>query len=241
MSLFQTTEGNGANQESFVEKLVKERGEQWKDPEFIAKGKIEADRFIEDLKRQNEELRQELGKQDYSKELLSQLQAKAANPVNANPVVNQDGANKVETKTTISEDELKRLVETTLTERERTASASQNVKVVTDKLQELFGTEAQAKVQEKAKELGMTLERMEEIAKESPSAFFALVGEKVTTPKVFNSGTINTASANLQASSERNFNFYQEMRRKDRRQYFSPEVQKQMFQDRERLGDKFYN
>jgi hypothetical protein len=56
--------------ESFVAKLVETRGENWSDPEMIAKGKIEADNHIAELERQIAEMREDLSKQDYSKSLL---------------------------------------------------------------------------------------------------------------------------------------------------------------------------
>jgi hypothetical protein len=45
--------------ESFVAKLVQERGEQWSDPEAIAKGKIEADQHIKNLETQLAEMRKD--------------------------------------------------------------------------------------------------------------------------------------------------------------------------------------
>jgi hypothetical protein len=248
MSVFQTTEGTQTqsqtqttNQESWVEKLAKARGEQWKDPEVIAKGKLEADQFITDLQRQVAELREDLGKQDYSKQLLDALQNKATQTTSVNSVENKGGTEEVKTKTNLSEEDLKSLVETTLTQRERNATESQNLQVVEGKLTELYGTEAAAKVLQKSKELGISSKRLEEIAKESPSAFFALIGEKAPETKTFVNGTVNTNSASLQATSDKNWKYYQDLRKKDKRTYFTPEVQRQLMTDRERLGDKFYS
>jgi hypothetical protein len=86
MSIFdQTTDQNADKQvslggatSSFVERLVASKGEQWNDPEVIAKGKVEADDHIKSLEQQLKDLREDLGKQDYSKQLLETLQQSKA-------------------------------------------------------------------------------------------------------------------------------------------------------------------
>ena len=250
MSLFQTTEQNQpenpnqpANQEDWLKKLVETKGEQWRDPQVVAKGKLEADAYVKQLESQLAEIREEMGKQDYSKELLEALKNKAPESTNGqSPQSNNDngGTTQSQTNSALSDEQIKRLVETALTEREKTNTSTQNVTLVEQKMSEAFGTEAQAKVQEKAKELGLSLQRMQEIAAESPTAFLSLIGDKAKELQPIVKGTIRTEGVNMQASSERNFGFYQELRRKNRKQYFSPEVQRQMFQDRTRLGEKFY-
>lgn len=250
MSLFQTTEQNQpenpnqpANQEDWLKKLVETKGEQWRDPQVVAKGKLEADAYVKQLESQLAEIREEMGKQDYSKELLEALKNKAPESTNGqSPQSNNDNGGTIQSQTNsaLSDEQIKRLVETALTEREKTNTSTQNITLVEQKMSEAFGTEAQAKVQEKAKELGLSLQRMQEIAAESPTAFLSLIGDKAKELQPIVKGTIRTEGVNMQASSERNFGFYQELRRKNRKQYFSPEVQRQMFQDRTRLGEKFY-
>ena len=70
-------------QESFVAKLVEAKGENWKDPEVLAKGKLEADNYISELESQLAQMREDMSKQDYAKSLLDQLQDKAADPTTA--------------------------------------------------------------------------------------------------------------------------------------------------------------
>ena len=251
MSLFQTTEQNQnadqsnppSNQEGWLKKVVEAKGEKWSNPEVLAKGKLEADSYIKQLEDQLNELRDELGKQDYSKELLTQLQNKAQVPTNGNPVVpndNKGGSQQAQTNATLSDEQIKDLVNSALTEREKQNTVKQNIETVEQELVNKYGTEAETLLVKKAKELGMTVERLGAIASESPTAFFTLIGEaKKETPSFIN-GSIKTEGANMQASSERNFKFYQELRKKNRKQYFSPEVQQAMFKDRQRLGEKFY-
>lgn len=251
MSLFQTTEQNQSqgqtppdNNEGWLKKLVETKGAQWSDPEIIAKGKLEADDYIKQLEGQLTELRSELGKQDYSKELLEALKNKAPDTTNGQQPFksndNNGGANKDQTNPSLSDEQIKSLVDNALTAREKANTSKQNIDLVEATLLESFGTEAQAKVQEKAKELGLSLGRMQEIAAESPTAFLSLIGGKDKEMKPLIKGSIRTEGVNMQATSERTFEFYQKLRKENRKQYFSPEVQQQMFKDRERLGEKFY-
>lgn len=252
MSLFQTTEQNQnpnpqtppTNQEGWLQKIVEAKGDQWSNPEVLAKGKLEADSYIKQLEEQLNELRDELGKQDYSKELLTQLQNKAQVPTNGNPVVpnNQNGGGQgAQTNASLSDEQIKDLVNSALTEREKQNTVKQNIDTVEKELVNKYGTEAESLIATKAKELGMTVEKLGAIASESPTAFFRLIGEAQKETPSFINGSIKTEGANMQASSERNFKFYQELRKKNRKQYFSPEVQQAMFKDRQRLGDKFYS
>lgn len=248
MSIFQTTEAD-TNQgeatqtnESFLAKIVEARGEQWKDPEVLAKGKLEADKFIAELQAQVKELREDLNKQEYSKELLNRLQDKAAF-TSANSVApnkdNDGGAINGQTNAALSEDDLKRLVESTLSQREQASTAKQNLAYVEEELSKRYGTEAQATLAKKSQELGISVKRMAELAQESPSAFMALLGEKAVQPRML-TGSIRTEGVNMQAQAKRDFEYYNKLRKENRKLYFSPEVRQQMMKDRESLGDKFY-
>lgn len=230
-------------QESYLERLVKAKGENWKDPEVLAKGKLEADGYIKNLEDQLKQLREDLGKQEYSKQLLDQLQNKATQPASVNPVAaNKDNgstATEGNTQPQVSEDTLKSLVEQTLTQRERENTVKQNLAVVDEELQKSYGTEAPVVVKQKAKELGMSVQRLQEIAAESPTAFFNLIGEpkKAMAPLV--QGTIRTEGVNMQASAERDWAYYQNLRRTNKQLYYSPKVQRQLMEDKARLGAKF--
>lgn len=232
------TKSEQTNNESFVQRLVKEKGEQWGDPEVIAKGKLEADQFIADLQAQLDGMREDLNKQEYAKELLTKLQEKAPPTAGGKPEDKSGGS--TQDNTSLSASDIERLIEQTLTAREQTMTANQRLTEVDSKMTEMFGTEAHNIVVAKAKELGMTVERMKEIASESPNAFFSLIGEAPKqqtnqTPK----STLNTA-AGFTSTSERNFAYYQEMRRKKPSEFWSVKVQREMLEDRKRLGDKFY-
>jgi hypothetical protein len=227
----------------YLSKIIQERGDNWKDPEVLAKGKLEADQHIKSLETQLAELREDLSKQDYASQLLKQLQDKAPESTEGNPEVSTDtsGGTEVNTRPSVSEEELASLVEKTLTERERKASVQQNVDTVDKALTEKYGTEANAIVTKKAEELGLSLSRMEEIASESPTAFMALVGEPAPKAPVFTEGSVRTEAVGQTSGGQRDWTYYQNLRRKDRTLYFSPKIQQQMMEDKQKLGDRFGN
>lgn len=231
-----------APQESFVAKLVEAKGENWKDPEVLAKGKLEADNYIKELERQLKEMQEDMSKQDYAKSLLDQLQNKAADPITAKTAMpNNDtgGTTGGNTNPSLSEEDLKSLVEKTLTAREQENTVKQNLAIVDQELEKSYGTEARATIQKKAEELGISLQRMQEIASESPSAFFTLIGEPKKSFNPMVQGSVRTEGVNMQASTDRNWDYYQKLRRENRNLYYTPKVQRQLMEDKARLGDRF--
>ena len=239
----QTTESTPP-QDSFVAKLVEAKGDNWNNPEVLAKGKLEADTYIQQLEGQLSEMREDLSKQDYAKNLLDQLQNKAAEPTTANtamPNNNTGGTSDGNTNPNLSEEDLKSLVEQTLTAREKDGLVKQNLAIVDQELEKSYGTEAKAKVQSKAQELGISLERMQEIAAESPNAFFSLIGEPKKSFNPMVQGSVRTEGVNMQTSAERNWSYYQNLRKSDRHTYYSPKIQQQLMEDKMRMGDKFGN
>lgn len=228
-------------QESFVQKLVEAKGENWKDPEVLAKGKLEADGYIKTLEDQLAQMREDMKKQDYQAQILEQLQNKATESTAVNNEVpnNNGDINTQNTTASVDEATLKSLVEQTLTQREKDNTVQQNLSQVDKELESSFGTEAAATVQKKAQELGMSMDRLRDIAAESPSAFFTLIGQPQKTFSPMVQGSVRTEGVNMQASTERDWSYYQKLRRENRNLYYSPKVQQQMFQDKARLGEKF--
>lgn len=235
------TETQTSEQVSYLKTLVELKGDKWTDPEVIAKGKIDADNYIEELEAKVAELSKKANQGDKIEELLTKIGQEAAKTTDAKPNQTDSGTKGADTKLGLSEDQIQSLVEKTLTDRERTQTTTQNLQQVETQLEELFGTEAKVKVEDRAKALGLSIDRLKGLAAESPGAFFALMGEKPKEYRPQLNGSIRTESVGSQNSGERTNRFYQEMRKKQPRQFYSSTVQQQMMTDRSRLGDKFYN
>lgn len=237
------TQTEAQPQESFLQKLVEAKGDNWKDPEVLAKGKLEADGYIKNLEDQIAQMREDMKKQDYQAQILEQLQNKAAETTTAQTAMpNNNGSTETQNTTaSLSENDLESLVEKTLVKREQDSVIKQNLTQVDQELVNSFGTEAEATVRKKAEELGMSLSRLRDIAAESPTAFFSLIGQPQKTFSPMVQGSVRTEGVNMQASNTRDWNYYQKLRRENPNQYYSPKVQQQLIQDRMNMGDKFGN
>lgn len=228
--------------ESYVQRLVQERGEQWSDPEAIAKGKIEADQHISNLETQLAEMRKDLEKQDYAKSLLEQVQNKAGASTTPNAEPSTENGGEINPNTTAETPDIQSLVEEALKAREAKQTVDQNVSQVDAAMTEKFGTDAAKVVADKAAALGMSLDRLRGIAAESPSAFMTLVGEAPMAPTPTSpTGSVNTQSESFNGAGNKGFSHYQEMRRSNPKQYYSPAVQREMIAARDKMGDTFFN
>lgn len=243
----ENTNGNtgGDNQTSYLDRVVAAKGENWRDVETLAKGKWESDAYIEQLEREMESLRGEAQKATTVESLLEALKGGATGATNVTPQnTNGGGTQNEQTNQPVTGEALKSLIEQTITERERNATSAQNIQSATETMVRKFGTEANSVVQKKAGELGMTTEALQSLAAQSPNAFLALMGEAPTkeTGSGFVGSETRTENNNFNNNSgERNWEYYREFRRKNPTQFYTPAIQRQMFEDRMRLGDKFGN
>jgi hypothetical protein len=53
-------------------------------------------------------------------------------------------------------------------------------------------------------------------------------------------GSIRTEGSTMQASSEKDFGYYQRLRKENSTLYYKPSTQRAMMADADRMGDKFY-
>lgn len=241
----QTTENQqqqqaGESDQDFITRVVAAKGEHWKDPNTIAKGYLESQQFIDTLKQQIAEMKEDLSKEEYAKQVLEALKQQGK-PTGGEAASQSTSTNTPNNQQGVSVDEIKTLIEKTLTEKEETNSAKQNLAEANRMLEEAFGATASSEVEERRKALGLSKERLQQIAAESPSAFLTLLGKppsKQTNTVAQNQ--MNTAGVTSQ-SSERNWAYYQKLRRENKNAYYSSKVQNQMVQDRMTMGEqKFY-
>jgi len=231
MALFDTTTQTTSN--TPLEDLVGE-GKKFKTLEDLARGKAEADRYIDELKAQVAALSEKAAKGDKTDELLAQLRAEAASAASASAQSQNktSAADPEHTTSSVSEQDLERLLEAKLTAREKDRSAADNLKLVETELTKLYGEAAKEKLAAKSKETGLSVARLAQLGAESPTALLALFGA-LKAPL----GGVNTeAMATAGNSGERDYAYYQKLRKQDKKAYFSPEMQKQMWEDRVRLG-----
>ena len=236
-TLFTTTEGENTKEE-YVAKVVGAKGENWKDPEVIAKGYLTAQEHIIKLEAENATLKESATKQTTMDDILKEIRAKKDEPAGGSSTSNTTSATDTQHQS-ISAEDIKGLVKEVITNEEQVRTADANIKETKRQLDELFGTEAGNQLKKRAGELGMSEDRMNALAAESPTAFMALMGQ--APKKETNQQTTSTVNVNVNASDgERNWAYYSKLRKENPQGYRSLTVQNQMVEDLEKMGDKFW-
>lgn len=226
---------------SFIEQLVGE-GKKFKSVEELARGKIEADRHIAEITQTMAQMREDLAKQDYAKTLLESLQNKGAGSGTATEETTQTRNSATENTTQNREIDIETLVEQAITKKEQARTFEQNLTTANQAMIAQFGDKAGEVVKARSLELGISVERLKEIAAESPTAFLQLVtgSAKKTADKVTMPSSVRQDSL-ASTTSDRTFEYYQKLRKDNKSMYYSPKVQRMLMEDRMRLGEKFYN
>lgn len=208
--------------ENAYEVLVGE-GKKFRDNEALAKSTFHKDSFINQLQRENAELRQAQQKAMTIEEIKTMILAakpsqEVQTPPNGQPPVTPPAP-------TTQETDLEALVATLLEKKESESKAKTNREKVTETLKEKFGADSQMILNQKAKELNLSLEYLSKIANDSPNAFFRLIGvdTQVHTPQT--AAPRSTTSVPLTDNSRQAY--WENMKKSNPGEYFS---QKNMMQ-----------
>lgn len=192
-------------------------GKKFKTVEDLAKGKLEADNFIEQLKKEKAELH-------------AALQSKATEAKVQETIQETTQTN---TKASVGEDNLRTLVAQTVQNLFAEQEVQSNIVTVNKKLQEVYGDNAAKKVADRAAELNVGVDFLKSVAAKSPSAFYKLLD---TTQAQAPSGGVAqstvTTPISLDTKQGKNWEDYQNMRKTDPVTYYSSAVQNEIYQAR---------
>ncbi len=240
-TLFTDDQSGTGGDTDYLKTVVDAKGDQWNDPQVIAKGYLSAQAHIEKLEAEAAHLKEKATKNDYMEEVLKRFDERGK-PAGGEPKSNtnntstNDGADQP-----VSVEQIKNLVAETLTEAETKRTASQNIAESKRLMQEAFGTEGQAAITKVMQETGMSKERMDQLASESPSAFMRMLGKPVQKQTNQNTqGTVNTSNMQHE-SGKQNWAYWQKMRRENPKEYRKPATQAAMLKARESMSSEdFY-
>ena len=232
---------------NYLEELVGE-GKKFKSQEDLARAKLESDAFIARLQGELQGIRTELNTRLTVEQMMDKITAaKEATNSNTNgnqPVVNGDSGAK-----SLTEEDLTALVEDRISKIEKARIQESNLNQVRQVLTEKFGADFPSHLKQTATNLGVGEEFLNNLAKEQPKAFLALVGQQDApkAPQVQNTLFAPTPSQQIPKTpgfaptGERKKSFYDDLKRKDAAAYWSPKVQNQMHQDAIKLGEVFFD
>jgi len=207
-------------------------GNQYATVEDLAKGKKEADAFIDQLKLENAQMREDLSKRPTLDDVQDIMK------------LQNEGQNN--TSSELNEEALNTIVDSRLENRNTRALEHTNVSQASDKMVELYGEKASEQVAKKAGELGVTVKYLQDQAAKSPAMFYSIMGVNDTASN--NVAGNQTAQGNnteqfnqtQHGTNEGTWSHYEKLRKEDPKKYFSPKVQNEMFQMRKDKDADFY-
>ena len=233
------TEGNNPPQdppkepegESWADKLAQQKGDDKfkRDFEEVAKSAFHANEHIVRLEDQIKQQAEDLSN-SVTKDEVEELVKKMANEISVQRTPNEGNT------TPVDSSELESLVTSVVEKREQQSVTQRNIQTVQESLKEAFGTEDEKHVKAKSEELNMTMDEMTALAARSPAAFMSLMGQPLN--KQTNSMP-TSAISQVNNTNERNYEYYSKLRKENPKLYYSPKIQLQMGEDRQKLGDKF--
>jgi hypothetical protein len=230
-------------EEGYLSKVVGE-GKKYSDIEQLAKGAVHGNDYIKKLEEEMAELRGELDKRLTAEEMIQQIKRETAEQ--------QSQIQRAQEHTTpqLDEEKLSQLISNTIEKKDSQTKAQQNILTVDQKMKELYGADKAAEVvQQKALQMGVTVDKLAEIAATSPDMFFNAIGVsqgsksgQTPAPTV---GTTRTEAVQTMNSGsqleEGTWDYFEQLRRSNPKEYFKPAVQQKLFKMREEKGhDGFY-
>lgn len=223
---------------NYLEELVGD-DKKFKTPEELARGKAESDAFIEQLKQEQNQLRQELRTRLNLEQFLDQL--KTAVPPRNNDD-SQDHGQSQQDKSVMSAEELAALVRSQVQNMKVQETAQSNLSTFNSKFASAHGPNAAAKLRSQASELGMTTEEVKALAARNPNAALKMLGVGEQRPQEGFNTPPRTSFTLPPQGQKRGMSYFEEIRKRDINEYFSPKVQNELFAARQEMGaDKFYN
>lgn len=209
----------------YYDTLVGE-GKKFRDERALARGKAEADRFIETLKAELANTKKELNTRASFESILDQI--KGSKETNVEPVqpATPGGQNQVQLDDSTLEAKLAEILSKREAQKSQESNLAKAVRVVKDQ----YGDQAQVVINHKASELGMTPAALQDIATKSPSAFFRLIGVSENpapglAPAVPRNGLNTVSQLN---TGFKNKAYYDRMKVTDPKRYNDPKTTSEM-------------
>lgn len=243
-SIFNAPEGNTDNEVDLIGE-----GKKYKDVPTANKALKDKDAFIESLKREAHEARQEaktrMSLEEFWQKTQEAKKTKDTSTSNDTPQGVEERDEEVPQNKNV---DISALVREALSKELTKVSMNKNVEETREQLKKLWGNDYVKTLKDKVEALGLGTDFVDSIAARSPTAFLALVGANA--PAHGNNGNPNsqlppTGSRTQLLNSDNNDGartqkYYDELKKSDAKAYFSKEVQLQRHKDALALGEKFF-
>jgi hypothetical protein len=167
----------------YVAELVGD-DKKFKDVQSLARGKLESDNYIKELTSRLDDLRKELDSRTSLDAFLQEMKGLKTPPQNGQ--VQKDDTPVTPQAVPLDDSTLEQRLDELLERRVRQQKSESNLDQVQRVLKDQLGDQAKNVINNKAKELGMSVKDLEGLATQSPSAFFTLVGISAERQQVTN-------------------------------------------------------
>jgi hypothetical protein len=209
---------------------------KFKDAEALAKGKYEADRFIELKNKQYDDLVAEYAKvleENKTRAKLEDVIADLKTDLTSSktPVANEDPK-------PLKTEDIESLLDKKLKERELSQKQQSNYDIVRSRLKEQFGDNFAPAVRKRIEELGLTPEQFNQWAREAPNAVLNALGSNQPR-EGFEAPPRSNRTFKPVTDQKRTWSYYQELKKNNPKVYYDKSIMNQMLEDAERLGAEF--
>lgn len=233
-----TQKGSEAPPSDLLSELVGE-GKKFKTVEDLARGKLEADSFIQRITQENKALREAMDN-DTPDVVLAKINGLLSTRGSEN-TANQQASNQSQSK----EPSLEEKVLTLLNSREMEQNRKKNVETFNQTVNRAFGDKTADVVATRLTELDMDPQLFNTMVEKNPQAALKVLGLKEPAPS---QSTLQGSAVNTEAyfgndnkgGEKQNFAYFNKLRRELKEGYYTPEVQKQVFEARKKLGEDFW-
>lgn len=219
---------------------------KWKDKpvEELLKAKVEADLFINNLTKRQDDLNRDYLEMKKQLDATASLQELRDQILNAKTTSNSDytQANEgnesqyTQTQHKTEPVDIKKEFETLYAQTREAERKLENTTKVMSTLKDRFGSN----FQQVLRDTGLSDNRIREIAAESPDAIYRLVGLNQQ-QETFQSPVRNTQNSFVpKKQQKRDWDYYQEMKKTNPILYLDPKIAVQMHNDAIEQGDAFY-
>jgi hypothetical protein len=220
---------------NYLEELVGE-GKKFGTVDDLAKGKFHADTMIETLKAEIASLKEANANGSNIQTLLDEIKKIKGEPDD------NGGQPPVQSQSNPPPQNIEELVLSTLDKAKQTELVNRNRETVVSKLNEVWGADAGKNLQKTARELGVSVDYLNNVAQQSPKAFFTLTG--LDANRTAPSGTtVPTSTVNFggKTSNVRDAKFYRELKQANPKLYNDSKTKVQMHRDALSMGEAFFN
>lgn len=213
---------------------------KFKNEKELAKGKYISDNYIMTLESQMDQLRSDLDKERNTnmakaklEELIDQYQKRQQESPAPQPQ-QQDKSPTIDPK------QIESLIDSRMHERETSRKQQDNQEFVKQKLIEQFGTDYSRYIANSMKELDMSEDMLNQMARSNPKALLKMLGVGEQTSDPFRNNIRSTNQPWTPKTQEKKtWSYWQNMKQTDPKKYYSRETNVEMHKAALELGDAF--